>query len=312
VAVCNRGKPKRDLAEQQYGLKAYDKVEDLIGHGLDFMLIVSTSHAHHDAALQCVEAGVPYLIEKPIALTLGDANDIVEATEKAGLINGVNYSMRYSMVHRKMQDMAATGALGDILAAWAWSFRGHGFHGSGKRHRAVCEPQESGGWIVHHTCHVVDFVMWVAGQVDEAYAAVHSTAPPELRSEELVFATLKFKSGAIGSVGDQVGILREYPAGVIGTEASISLLPVGTSTKNVKSLIKLSKETDPQFHAPHLIDPQDSFEPESGLGHFLKRLKAGEQTDVTVRDACDSLRVCHALQRSAYEGRAMRIEEVQG
>src|SRR5512140_2111435 len=67
VAAANRGPEKREIAKKEYNLAAYDNVDDLIAHGLDFMLIVSTSHAHHDAAVKCAKAGIPYLIEKPIA-----------------------------------------------------------------------------------------------------------------------------------------------------------------------------------------------------------------------------------------------------
>ena len=310
VAVCNRGKPKRDLAEEKYGLKAYEKVDQLVDHGIDFMLNVSTSHAHKEAALKCVEAGIPYLIEKPIALTVEDGQEIVDATLEAGLINGVNYSMRYSPIYKKIKQMVDEGVIGDVLALWAVVGRGYGLYRNGRRHRAIAEPEESGGWIVHHMCHVVDFACWIGGEVESAYAAVQSTVPEDLQSEEIIFSTLKFKSGAVGSLRDQVGILRESGAGVIGTEGALMEHFTAPSSKNVKALLIHSKESDQQYHAPSMIDPTESFVPEDGLHHFLTCLKEGKQTNVPIEEGLYSLRVCHALRKSAYSGQPVNVDDM--
>jgi predicted dehydrogenase len=303
VAICNRGKEKRDLAEKEYGLKAYEKLDDLIAHGLDFMLILSTSHVHREAAVKCAEAGIPFLIEKPIALTVEDAWDIVNATEKAGVINGVNYSMRYNPTYIKMKDMVDKGELGRVMSIWARSFRGHGFYEAGKRHRAVVEPEESGGWIVHHMCHIVDFVIWLGGEIDEVYTITQTTAPPELDSEELVYSTVKFKSGAIGMVSDVTGYPSDHSAGVSGTKGGVTEYLNGP-----KPLIKLYWETDREFGPPHIIDPQDSVKREDGLSQFLRCLKEGKPTNVPVREAWYSLKVCHAMRRSAHEGKPVKID----
>ncbi len=303
VAVANRGKPKRDIAEQQFGLTAYEKIDELLDHGLDFLLNVSTSHVHHETAIKCAQAGVPYLIEKPIALTVEDAQDIVEQTEKAGLINGVNYSMRYKPVFIKMKQMADEGLLGDVLGIWARTCRGHGWYANGRHHRAIAEPHESGGWIVHHMCHIIDWAIWIAGEVDEVYALTQSTCPPELDSPEAIFSTIKFKNGAIGTLTDQVGALRDHSAGILGTKASVSEM-----ANCLKPLVKYCKESDPQWTAPHVIDPMETASNEDGLAHFIRCLIEGVETKVPVREAWYSLRVAHAMKRSAKEGRPIKID----
>ncbi len=303
VAVCNRGKPKRDLAEKEYNLAAYDNIDDLIAHGIDFMLILSTSHAHKDAAVKCAKAGVPYLIEKPIALTVEDAQEIVEETERAGVVNGVNYSMRYKPVFIKMKQMVDAGELGEILSLWARSFRGHGFYMNGKRHRAIAEPRESGGWIVHHMCHIIDFAIWIAGEVDEVYTITKSTAPPELDSEEIIWSTVRFKNGAIGSLSDIVGHPRDHSAGVVGTKGGISEM-----SASGKGLIKYYKETDIEFRPPHVIDPEDTVTREDGLAHFLRCLKEEKETNVPVREAWYSLKVAHAMRASAHGGAPVKVD----
>ncbi|MFB3892926.1 MAG: Gfo/Idh/MocA family protein [Phycisphaerae bacterium] len=303
VAAANRGKEKRDLAAREYNLAAYETIDQLLAHGVDFVLIVSTSQAHREAAVKCARAGVPFLIEKPIALTLQDAQEIVDETEKAGVINGVNYSMRYMPLYIKMKQLVDAGEVGRIIGIWGRVGRGHGLYSAGKRHRAIAEPKESGGWIIHHMCHITDWAIWLAGPVDEVYTLTNSTAPAELDSEETIFSTVKFKSGAIGTLADTVAFPRDHASGVTGTRGGMAEVNEG-----VKPLIKLFYETDREWRPPHVIDPEEGIEREDGLKHFLRCLKAGKPTNVPVREAWYSLKVCHAMRRSAHEGRPVRID----
>jgi UDP-N-acetylglucosamine 3-dehydrogenase len=308
VACSNRGREKRDLAKKDYGIAAYDNVDELIAHGLDFMLIVSTSHAHHEAALKCAKAKIPYLIEKPIAPNIEQAREIVATAEAAGIINGVNYSMRYIPAYQKMKQIVDSGKLGDLMAIWAATHRGYGFYSSGDRHPAIVNPKESGGWIIHHMCHIVDFVIWLAGPVEEVYAMTRSTAPAELDSEELVFGTIRFKNGAIGTLQDQIGTYWGHDAGVIGKKGS-----VGEVNDGIKKMLKLFWESDEfrpgmEWSIPHMIDPEEDMSIESGLAHFIRCLKEGHPTKVPVREALYSLEVCNALRRSAKERRPIRMD----
>lgn len=309
VAAANRGKEKRELAKREYGLAVYDNVDDLIAHpgGLDFLLIVSTSHAHHDAAVKAARAKIPYLIEKPIALELEQAREIVAAAESAGIVNAVNYSMRYVPAYRKMKRLVADGTLDELLAIWAATHRGYGLYASGERHPAIVNPSESGGWIVHHMCHIVDWTIWLAGEVEEVYALTRSTAPAKLESEELIFGTIKFKNGAIRTLADQVGAYRDHAAGAIGT-----LGAVGEVNDGPKQLLKLFLESDKrrpgmEWTTPRVLDPEQDMEPDSGLGQFLRCLREGVATDVPVREALYSLQVAHAMRRSAREGRPVKL-----
>ncbi|MCL2647580.1 MAG: Gfo/Idh/MocA family oxidoreductase [Phycisphaerales bacterium] len=309
VACCNRGKEKRDLAKKEYGIAAYENVDDLIAHGLDFMLIVSTSHAHPEAAIHCAKAKIPYLIEKPIAPNIEQAREIVATAQAAGIITGVNYSMRYVPAFQKMKQMVDSGQLGELLAIWSSTHRGYGFYGSGDRHAAITNPKESGGWIIHHMCHIVDWCIWCAGPVEEVYALTRSTAPVELDSEELVFATIKFKNGAIGTLQDQVGTYCHHDSGIIGRKASVGEI----TSYPEKKLLKFFSESEPfrpgmEWAIPQIIDPDVDMAIESGLAHFIRCLKEKHPTKVPVSEALYSLEVCNALRRSAKERRPIRMD----
>src|SRR5512136_2355864 len=137
VAACNRGQANLDLARDAYGLAVTHDVEELVRMELDFVLVVSTSHVHADQVVAAARAGRHVFCEKPIALNLPDADRMIAAVESAGVVNVVNYSMRYIDGYGRIRDLIRAGELGRVLSICHFKTRAYGLYGSGARHRAV-------------------------------------------------------------------------------------------------------------------------------------------------------------------------------
>ncbi len=90
---------------------------------------------------------------------------MIAAVESAGVINVVNYSMRYIDAYLKIKGLVDSGQTGRILSICHFKTRAFGLYAAGARHRAVVEPEESGGWTVHHACHDIDFLYWINGPI---------------------------------------------------------------------------------------------------------------------------------------------------
>ena len=163
VAVCNRSQAKLDIAKEDFGIKqlTHDP-EELCSWDLDFVMVLSSNNAHREHVEAAAAHGLPIFCEKPIATTIEDADAMIEAVEKAGVPNVVNYSLRFVPAYRKIRQLCQDGELGDLISIEIMRLRGFGFHSSGAKHWAVLRPEESGGWIVHHACHGIDFIYWVA------------------------------------------------------------------------------------------------------------------------------------------------------
>ncbi len=159
VAACDVAQPQLDLAKETYGLVATPYAAELIAMDLDFVLVVSSNHAHADQVVMAAEAGKHIFCEKPISLSLVEADRMIAAVENAGVVNVVNYSMRYIDGYLKFKQMADEGRLGQILFVWHLMTRGYGLYEAGARHWAITRPELSGGWTVHHACHSIDFLV---------------------------------------------------------------------------------------------------------------------------------------------------------
>jgi predicted dehydrogenase len=298
VAACNRGKANLDLARDQYGLAVTHDMRELVDMDLDFVLVVSTSYAHAEQTALAAEAGLHVFCEKPIALTLKDADRMIEAVESAGVVNVVNYSMRYIDAYLKIKDMIDSGQLGQILSISHYKTRAFGLYGAGARHRAVIEPEESGGWTVHHACHDIDFLYWINGPIRRVHAMMRTTVPDK-DSEEVVLGNVVFENGAIGQIGDSVCCIRNHYTQIIGSAAS--LVMTGEHDETVFCFHR-EGERDPE-----IIPARDSKRPGGGMDHFLECIQESRQSPHSLRTAYHSLEVALAMQESARSGQVVEI-----
>jgi predicted dehydrogenase len=299
VAACNRGQANLDLARQSYGLAVTHDVEKLVRMDLDFVLVVSTSHAHAGQVVAAARTGRHVFCEKPIALNLRDADRMIEAVESAGVVNVVNYSMRYIDGYCKIRDLIQAGELGRLLSICHFKTRAYGLYAGGARHRAVVEPEESGGWTVHHACHDIDFLYWLNGPMTAVYAGTQTTVPG-LDSEEVVVGQVAFANGAIGVIGDSVCCIRDHYTQVIGTKGSLVM-----SGEHDQTVLRLHREG-----AAHeeVLPARDSKRPGGGVDHFLECILRGEQSPNSLRSARHSLAVALARQESARCGQVVTVD----
>ena len=300
VAACDIIEPQLDLAKTDYGLVATPDAGELIQMDLDFVLITSANVAHADQVVMAAEAGKHIFCEKPIALTLVEADRMIEAVEIAGVVNVVNYSMRYIDGYLKCKQLVDSGQLGQPLSVWHLMTRGYGLYEAEARHWAVLNPDLSGGWTVHHACHSVDFLYWINGRIAKAYCTTQTTVPDN-GSEEVLLGNLTFADGTIGMVGDSTCILREHHTGIIGTKGSLLM-----SGEHEQTVLRLHLEGESE---EQLIPAIDTKRPGGGIDHFIERIQTGQLSPNSIRDARHSLAVALAMQESARTGQVVSVDQ---
>ncbi|MCX7029254.1 MAG: Gfo/Idh/MocA family oxidoreductase [Spirochaetes bacterium] len=298
VAACNRGPENLAVARDRFALAVTHDLAELLAMDLDFVLVTSTSAAHAAQVEAAAGRGLAVFCEKPIALTLEDADRAIAAVERAGVVTVVNYSLRFIEAYRTIRELAHSGGLGRILAVHHLRTRGYGLYEAGARHRAVTEAHESGGWTVHHACHDIDLLSWVHGPIVRAYARAATTVPGGA-SEEVVLGMVDFADGAVGSIGDSVCRIREHATLVIGSRASLAMSGEAGST-----VLRLHREGSDR---PEIITARDEKRPGGGLDHFLECVLAGRPSPDSLRSARHSLAVALAMRESARTGRPVDV-----
>jgi 1,5-anhydro-D-fructose reductase (1,5-anhydro-D-mannitol-forming) len=119
-----------------YGIGAVaDTMADLGRHEIDAVYVAGKNQHHHQRAMAAIEAGRHVLCEKPVALSLADMVEMVEAAETAGLVFAVNHHLPGAATHRLIRETVFGGAIGRPLAVRV----GH----------AVLLPERLRGWRLH-------------------------------------------------------------------------------------------------------------------------------------------------------------------
>ncbi len=299
IGACNRGEPHRRTAVETFGIKAFQDPADLIREGLDFGLVSSTTAAHCEHVCLLAAAGIPVFCEKPIALTPDEGRRMREAVAKANVPSVVNFGRRLDPCNQKIKAMIEGGEFGRLMNYSSFMARAHGFYSEGARHRAILDPVESGGWIVHHSCHQVDLACWLMGEVNSVSCVTRSTVEgietvPGLISEEVVQGRLFFKNGSMGTVFDCVGGVHDSHLSVIGTKCAVGIVKAENT-----SVIKYKRQGDPEWDAPRVLDPRLEFPRIDNLHHFLKVVRDRIPSRVTLADAFYALQVTMAMRESA-------------
>ncbi len=297
VAACNRGPENLAVARDRFGLAVTHDPGELCAMDLDFVLVTSTSAAHAPQVEAAADRGLAVFCEKPVALTLEDADRAIAAVERAGVVNVVNYSIRFIEAYRAIRRLARSGELGRILAVHHLRTRGYGLHEAGARHRAVVEARESGGWTVHHACHDIDFLSWVHGPIVRAYARTATTVP----------------AGERGA-GARPGGLRRRGRGL---DRGLGLpdpraRDAGRRQPGLARHDRRSRATVLRLHRegsdrPEIIPARDEKRPGGGLDHFLECVLSGTPSPDSLASARHSLAVALAMRESARTGRPVDV-----
>src|SRR6267142_2540645 len=101
--------------------RAFETLDQLIAEGIDAVTIAAPTHLHHEIALACIARGIHVLVEKPIASSVQEGRDIVEAARRAGMTLMVGHVEREDIA--LLQFRTASGVLAHINTNWLTPFK---------------------------------------------------------------------------------------------------------------------------------------------------------------------------------------------
>jgi len=182
------------------------------------VVIAVPNHQHAQVACAALGAGKHVLLEKPMALTVTDADTIADAAERAGRVLMLDHVQRYYSLLVTLHGLVASGALGEIQGI-AVSRRDRLVRAK----RWLQQRQSVGGLLYQSACHEFDLLRWLCGEISEisCVAAPHVIAPEPLDYPDLIVSQLRFQSGAVGQVWDcMTDPLVSYDGVVTGTQGS--------------------------------------------------------------------------------------------
>jgi predicted dehydrogenase len=198
TAVCDVVPEVSRSVAEKYGVRGFEEPEALLDSGLVDMVIIATPHYFHPPIAEAAFArGLHVLSEKPIAVSVSDADRMIQAARASGKKFGVMYQMRTDARNRAAKRLVEEGRLGEIYRAsltMGW-YRSQAYYDSGTW-RATWSG-EGGGVLINQAPHLLDLFTWLAGLPSRITGQVR-TRLHDIEVEDEAFALLEYPNGAHG------------------------------------------------------------------------------------------------------------------
>ena len=253
----------------------------------------STNEKHHAQALAALAAGKHVLCEKPLAMTLDEATEMVAAAEAAGVIFATNHHLRCSGSHRAVRDLIAQGRIGRVLSLRLF----HAVHLPGNLQGwRINDAGAGGGVIPDITVHDADVARFLLGEDPVAVVAQMTASGMGQGVEDSVMSVWSMPSGAM--VFGHESFTHPFAGSgleVHGTHGSI--IARGVMTQQPKGEIELVTATGREAVSfpTHNLYAQ-------GVQDFLSAVAGQGAPAATGRDGIASLAVALAVREAARTG----------
>jgi UDP-N-acetyl-2-amino-2-deoxyglucuronate dehydrogenase len=225
VAVCDPVRARADAIAARFNIPADCNIDDFLARkDVDAVAVLTPSGMHAEHAIACARAGKHVVVEKPMALRLQDADEMMRACDVAGVKLFVVKQNRFNVPVVKAREALEAGrfgrlVLGTVRVRWC---REQSYYDQDAWRGTWAYD---GGVLTNQASHHVDMLEWFFGDVVSVHARA-ITALAKIETEDTAVATLKFRNGALGIIeattaarpGDLEGSLS-----ILGEKGSVEI-----------------------------------------------------------------------------------------
>ena len=276
----------------------------------DLVSIATESGIHAEIALFCIDHGVHVIIEKPMAMSISDANEIIRRSEENHVKVSACHQNRFNIAVQEMRHALEAGRFGrlshgSIHVRWN---RNQGYYDQAPWRGTWAQD---GGALMNQCIHGIDLLRWTfGGEIEEVYGQTRQQFHDYLEAEDVGMAVVKFKIGAIATIE---GTTHVYPKNleetlyIFGEKGTVKI--GGTSTNNI-DVWDFADESELDTKNKGLQEETSNV---YGNGHtslFADMIDAVQNDRKPYVDAYagrDALELVLAIYKSQKEGHVVRL-----
>lgn len=281
----------------------------------DGVIIASPNQLHIAHATQCLAAGLPMLIEKPIGAVASECAPFVDAAEHARVPVLVGHHRRHNPIIQHVKETLAAGALGDIVAvnAMCWLYKPDDYY------TVTWRTQAGAGPVFINLIHDIDLLRWLVGDIS-AVSAVQSSKTRGHAVEDTAALTLEFTNGALGTVTVSDTIVAPWSWELTAAEnpaypetAETCYFIGGTHGSLEVPSNRRWGQAEPRSWWRNLettdaeIGPRDPLDAQ--IQHFCCVIAGNEPPLVSAREGLQTLRVIEAIKQAAQFGVRVSLQD---
>lgn len=301
---------KLNIEDNQY-TKYTDYHEMLEKEHPELVAIATESGKHAEIALECLEYGTNLIIEKPIALSLEDADKIINKANEKGLVVCANHQNRFNKSIQKIRQAVDEGKFGKMFYGTAhirWN-RGQDYYTQAPWRGTWAQD---GGALMNQCIHNIDLLRWMMGdEIDEVCAYTDNLNHDYIEAEDLGMAIVKFKNGSYGIVEGTTDI---YPKNL---EETLYLFGQKGTVKAGGKSVNIIEEWlfEGEQEDPKEVKKNNSEMPKNvyGFGHtplyknVIEAIQTHTKPLVDAEAGKRALELVLAIYKSAAEGKPVKL-----
>lgn len=289
ASVCN-----------QYKLEGVRDYKEIIkNQKVDLISICTPDYLHCEQVLSAVSAGKHVFCEKPLASSLSECEQIVEAVQKKKVKFLTGQVLRFAPLFLSLKKIVDSGIVGKPF--FVESDYIHDIRPFMEGWRV--NPQTAGDMILGGGCHPIDLLRWIAGDVEEVYAVTNKMALTDAPfPADHMLITLKFANGVIGKVQITVGCRRPYALnlGIYGTRGTlINNRLFSEDIPALEDFINLPLPVKAEY-------PYYNLE----IEEILNAIKEDREPSVNATDGARTVAVCLAAIESAKKNHPVTVKKL--
>ncbi|QTQ10943.1 Gfo/Idh/MocA family oxidoreductase [Treponema parvum] len=231
AGLCDTDIAKAQALAERYNLKkdiCYADFKTMISDvkPIDFVSVATDSGSHHDVVMAAFSMGLNVLCEKPMAMSLKDADEMIGTAEKKRLVLGVCQQNRLNnttVLVKKAVDKGAFGTISNAAVCVRWSRERSYYAGDDWRGKWASD----GGALMNQCIHGFDLLRYLLGpDIDYLYAVLGNREHPYLEVEDIGIGLIKFKNGVIATAEGTVNTYKnnlEETLTIIGENGTVKL-----------------------------------------------------------------------------------------
>jgi predicted dehydrogenase len=201
VAVCDMVEENAKNIANKFSIPFFTNMNDMMSDNnldIDVVVVLTASGNHAKDVTELAKYGKHIVVEKPMSLTLNDADQMIHACDKAGIRLFVIKQNRFNVPIMKLKEAIDSGRFGKLVLGTVrvrWCRKQDYYDQNPWRGTWAMD----GGVLTNQASHHIDLLEWMFGEVESVFA-ISSTALANIEAEDTAVVNIKFKNGALGII----------------------------------------------------------------------------------------------------------------